>query len=146
MATQAAAMFTKQHNDVYAAIDPTLERVSAEGKFIAITGGGSGIGPHIAEAFAKAGAAKIALLGRTERTLLSKKQSLESKYLAQVSIHIADVGQEAAVNKAFEELGNLGPIDVLVSNTGYLPDKFSSPIPTSWTGGLLTKSMSKQLY
>ncbi len=66
--------------------------LSAKGKSVVVTGGGSGIGPHIAEAFAKAGAAKIALLGRTEKTLLSTKQSLDSKYPVQVSTQVADVG------------------------------------------------------
>ena len=113
------------HHDVYPAIDPTREVLSAKGKFVVVTGGGSGIGPYLAEAFATAGAAKMALLGRTERTLSSTKQYLESKYGVQVSIHIADVGQEAAVNKAFQEIRSIGSIDVLVNNAGYLPDNLS---------------------
>ena len=113
------------YHDVYPAIDPTQEELSAKGKFVVVTGGGSGIGPHIAEAFAAAGAAKIAILGRTEKTLSSTKQSIESKHPVQVSTHIADVGQETAVNQAFQEIGSIGRVDVLVSNAGYLPSKRS---------------------
>jgi len=123
MAFPTPAFLKETHHDIYPAIDPTREELSAKGKLVVVTGGGSGIGPHIAEAFAKAGAAKIALLGRTERTLVSAKQSLEDKYTAKVFTYVADVGQEAAVNEAFRGIKSIGPIDVLVSNAGYLPDK-----------------------
>lgn len=55
----------KHHTAPYPAIDPSLSAVSAAGKTILITGGGCGIGPRIAEAFAVAGSTQIALLGRT---------------------------------------------------------------------------------
>jgi NAD(P)-dependent dehydrogenase (short-subunit alcohol dehydrogenase family) len=137
MALTTPGSFKTFHHDVYPAIDPTKEELSARGKLIVITGGGSGIGPSIAEAFAKAKADKIALLGRTERTLLSTKQSLEAQYSTQITTHVVDVSQEAAVKKAFEEIAKLGPIDVLVSNAGYLPDKHSivdSDLKDWWTG------------
>jgi NAD(P)-dependent dehydrogenase (short-subunit alcohol dehydrogenase family) len=136
MAFPVPAFLKKNHHDVYPAIDPTREQLSAAGKFVVVTGGGSGIGPRIAEAFAKAGAAKIALLGRTERTLLSTKQSLEDKYPAKVFTYVADVVQEAAVNEAFRQMEAVGPIDVLVNNAGYLPDKLdivSSDVEQWWT-------------
>ncbi|KAF5262082.1 hypothetical protein FOXYS1_7202, partial [Fusarium oxysporum] len=57
--------FTKTwHNKPYPSIDPTRPEFSAAGKFVAITGGGTGIGKSIAIAFAQAGASTIAILGR----------------------------------------------------------------------------------
>ncbi|GKU08960.1 unnamed protein product, partial [Fusarium langsethiae] len=57
--------FTKAwHSKPYSSIDPSRPEISAAGKFIAITGGGTGIGKSIAIAFAQAGASTIAILGR----------------------------------------------------------------------------------
>ncbi|KAI1044134.1 hypothetical protein LB505_010555 [Fusarium chuoi] len=57
--------FTKTwHNKPYPSIDPTRPELSAAGKFVAITGGGTGIGRSIAIAFAQAGASTVAILGR----------------------------------------------------------------------------------
>jgi NAD(P)-dependent dehydrogenase (short-subunit alcohol dehydrogenase family) len=44
-----------------------------------------------------------------------------------VHISVADISDECAVNKAFEDIGKalgkvLGKVNVLVSNAGYLPD------------------------
>lgn len=64
----------------YPSIDPSLPALSSAGKNIVISGGGSGMGPEIAKAFAQSGAASIALLGRTEATLLETKQQIEVKY------------------------------------------------------------------
>jgi NAD(P)-dependent dehydrogenase (short-subunit alcohol dehydrogenase family) len=136
MALPRPAFFKEFHRDIYPAIDPTREELSAKGKFVVVTGGGSGIGPYIAEAFAKAGATKIALLGRTEKTLVSTKQSIENNYAAQVFTYVADVCQEAAVNEAFRGIESNGPIDVLVSNAGYLPDRLpiaSSDVEEWWS-------------
>jgi FlaA1/EpsC-like NDP-sugar epimerase len=108
MALFMPAFLKQLHHHTYPAIDPTREELSAKGKFVVVTGGGGGIGPHIAEAFAKAGAANIALLGRTERSLLLAKQFLEDKYIAKVFTYVADVGHEATVNEAFRGIESMG--------------------------------------
>lgn len=112
------------HNASYDAIEPTLPEVSAKGKTVAVTGAGAGIGLAIARAFAKAGASKIAILARTEKSLIAAKQQIESLYPdTAVSFFTADVADEASVMKAFENIkSTLGDLDILVSNAGYLPD------------------------
>jgi len=112
------------HNASYDAIDPSLPALSAKGKTIAITGAGTGIGFAMARAFAKAGATKIAILGRTEKTLLAAKDSIEATYQnTSISVFTADVSNEDSVKAAFENIkSTIGLVDVLVSNAGYLPD------------------------
>jgi shikimate 5-dehydrogenase len=68
------------HNFSYPAIEPSRPELSTAGKVVFITGGGSGIGPRIAHAFAKSGAAKIIIMGRTESSLLSTKNEVETEF------------------------------------------------------------------
>ena len=53
--------------------------IRLQDKVVIITGGGRGIGFGLSTAFAKAGA-KLVLTGRTESTLLSAKEKLETAY------------------------------------------------------------------
>jgi len=111
------------HNASYAAISPSRPELSTAAKTVFITGGGSGLGPRIAHAYAVSGSTKMALLGRTASTLTSTKISIESAHKnVTVLTFVADVTDPAAVNSAFEKAEEkLGKIDVLVSNAGYLP-------------------------
>lgn len=111
------------HNDTYAALNPKRPELSAKGKKIVITGGGYGIGRATAIAFAEAGAAGIAILGRKEAPLLETKEYIEKTYKIPVSSHVADVTDEAAVKKAAKEIGEWHVLDM---NAGY----FSSPAGT----------------
>ena len=54
---------------IYPAIDETNPELSADGKVVFITGGGSGIGRQIAKSFLTAGAKGIFLAGRNETKL-----------------------------------------------------------------------------
>jgi len=116
------------HNAPYPAISPNLPSLSAANKTIAVTGAGSGIGFNIARAFAQAGAAKLVLLGRTSSTLLSAKSSIEILYpTVKVFVFVADVTNEASVVSAFGGIKEeVGEVNVLVSNAGYLPDILST--------------------
>lgn len=119
------------HNTSYPAISPTRPELSTAGKVVLITGGGSGIGPRITNAFAVSGATKIAILGRTESTLLTTKASIEAEH-PNVTILplVADIVDQAAITTAFETVkGRFGPIDILVANAAYLPD--IEPIATA---------------
>lgn len=111
------------HNDTYASIDPKRPELSAKAKKIVITGGGYGIGRGTAIAFAEAGAAGIAILGRKEVPLLETKEFIENKYNIPVSTHVADVTDESAVKKAAKEIGEWHVLDM---NAGF----FSAPATT----------------
>ena len=104
------------HNDTYPSIDPSNPALSAKGKTVIVTGGGRGIGPEFARAFAQAGAAHVALLGRTQGTLTKAKDAIGVDFPStKVTTHAADVADEVAVRKAAEEVG---PWDVLILNAG----------------------------
>lgn len=114
------------HNTAYAAVDPERPELSARNKVVVVTGGGSGIGVGIVEGFAKAGAAYVCVLGRTEATLQRTKQDMEQKYKTKVIVAVADVLDETAARQAFEKFHkDAGKVDVLVHNAGYMSDLLS---------------------
>lgn len=55
---------TKYHGNPTPVVDPTQEHLSAVGKIVLVTGGGTAIGAATVEAFAKAKADHIFLVGR----------------------------------------------------------------------------------
>jgi NAD(P)-dependent dehydrogenase (short-subunit alcohol dehydrogenase family) len=118
--------FTKTyHKKSYPAIDPTKPKLSAKGKTVIITGGGSNsIGGSIALSFARAGAEKIAIIGRTETTLLQTKSKVETECPATtVLVSIADISDPESVGSAAHHIRvAFGAWDTFVHNAGYLPD------------------------
>jgi NAD(P)-dependent dehydrogenase (short-subunit alcohol dehydrogenase family) len=106
------------HNTTYPSLSPTRPELSAKGKTVLITGGGTGIGAETARYFALAGAARIALLGRRERPLLETKAALERE-VPGVEVFVAptDVTVKEQVDEAFAKfLGGEGArLDVVVS-------------------------------
>ncbi|KAL8895273.1 MAG: hypothetical protein Q9207_008235 [Kuettlingeria erythrocarpa] len=106
------------HTDTYDAISPTKPVVSAKGKTVVVTGGGAGIGREIAKAYAEAGAAQVAILGRTQKTLDETKSIInEQSPDTKVTIHVADVADEEAVGNAARDLKGW---DILILNAGVL--------------------------
>ncbi|KAH8808255.1 hypothetical protein F5884DRAFT_362111 [Xylogone sp. PMI_703] len=117
-------MYTKtMHSTPYPAIDPSRPELSAAGKVILITGGGAGYGSKLASTFAKAGATKIAILGRRSGPLESTKKEIESRYPGtKVLAFVADITDKDSTFRAFSETKEaFGPIDIFVSNAAYLP-------------------------
>lgn len=112
------------HTTTYPAISPLKPSLSAAGKTIVITGGGTGLGASFADSFAQAGATKIAILGRTEKTLLETKKTVEKTYKGtEVLTFVADVVDEGRIAKVAAEIRErLGKWDVLISNAGFSPD------------------------
>jgi NAD(P)-dependent dehydrogenase (short-subunit alcohol dehydrogenase family) len=116
------------HKSSYPAIDPKRPEHSAKGKTIIITGGGSNsIGGSIALSFARAGAEKIAIIGRTEKTLLETKSKVEAECPSTtVLVSIADISKPESIGKAAHQVRvTFGAWDIFVHNAGYLPDAVS---------------------
>lgn len=129
----------KWHSEAYDAIDPRRPELSAKGKVIVITGGGGSIGCATALAFAKAGATKIAVIGRRGGPLSETKKTVESEVSgANVLTVQGDISDLESMKKALGEvLDKLGKINILVANAGYLP-QFEAVLtadPEEWWRG-----------
>ncbi|KAL9068874.1 MAG: hypothetical protein Q9157_006359 [Trypethelium eluteriae] len=109
------------HTKTYPSISPTRPELSAKGKTVVVTGGGTGIGAATARHFAEAGASRIALLGRREQPLLDTKASIEQQY-ADVEVFAAstDITKKSEVDAAFAKFVGDGKIHVLVSNAAVI--------------------------
>ncbi|KAH7066851.1 hypothetical protein BKA63DRAFT_546578 [Paraphoma chrysanthemicola] len=131
----------KFHKTTYPSLDPTRPELSAKGKSIVITGGGTGIGAETAKYFAKAGAARIAILGRREHHLLATKAALEADFpnTAVISI-VTDVTISTQVESAFDQIARNGKIDVLCSNAAVIgaQGNIADFTADAWLSGILT--------
>lgn len=104
-------------SNTYPSLSPTRPELSAKGKTVLITGGGTGIGAETARYFAEAGASRIALLGRREQPLLDTKASIEHKFsTVDVFVAATDITKKSEVDVAFAKFVGTGKIHVLVSN------------------------------
>lgn len=102
-------------------VAPKLRDLSRES--VLITGGGRGIGRHLAREFAERGARKIVLWGRTEKCL---KETTEEIRQMGTECHyfICDVGNREEVYqmaKAVRE--KVGDITILVNNAAVVHGK-----------------------
>lgn len=88
------------------------------GRTALITGGGSGLGREIAEAFAEYGA-NIAVCSRKLANCEETVNHLSIKYPIQAKAYECDVSNEEMVNKAVNTVvEDFGQIDILVNNSG----------------------------
>jgi len=129
------------HSTSYPKISPTRPELSAKGKFVVVTGGGTGIGAETARSFTQAGATRIALLGRRLQPLLDTKASIESQYPGvEVLTASADVTDAAQVEEAFTSFTNNSTvkIDVLISNAGTMgpPGAILASDPADFMAGV----------
>ncbi|KAK9244496.1 hypothetical protein V1506DRAFT_315747 [Lipomyces tetrasporus] len=123
------------HLSSYPELSPERSELSVAGKSVIVTGGGYGIGQSIADAFAAAGAARIAISGRNEGKLISTAAELEAKYpKTEVNYYAADITDAAAVTSMFE---SFGPPDIVVNNAGFLvsPENLKTVDLTAWWEG-----------
>lgn len=90
-----------------------MQSVSTDNSFadkgVLITGGGSGIGADLAQAFANAGA-RVIIAGRTE----SKLQQV-AKVHSGIEYRVADVTDPATVDALFSDIDSL---DIVIANAG----------------------------
>ncbi|MBJ6110815.1 SDR family oxidoreductase [Hymenobacter sp. BT523] len=85
---------------------------------VLITGGTSGIGRACALAFGRAGY-RVAVTGRDPLKLADTAQALVAAGISSNLTIIADVGDEAAAERAVREtVAHLGGLDVLINNAG----------------------------
>ncbi len=140
MATSSFFSFTEiSHRAPYPEISPSNPILSAAGKVIVITGGGTGIGKAVAAAFLEARAAAVILIGRTEAYLKETQAELSlAKSATKVDYFVADITNQVAVETAFSTTFQCyGKVDVLVNNAGYLSAHTSlakSPLEDYWRG------------
>lgn len=94
---------------------------SLDSKLALITGGGSGIGFHIAQCMVQAGA-KVVLTGRREAVLQEAAQKLGSN----ATYFVHDITQLDTIPALVEAIENqCGRIDILVNNAGINMKKFA---------------------
>ncbi|KAJ8370960.1 hypothetical protein SKAU_G00109880 [Synaphobranchus kaupii] len=99
------------------------KRKDLSGEVVLITGGGRGIGRHLAKEFAKQGAKKVILWGRTEKCL---KQTCEEISLEGTECHyfICDVGnREEVYQQAKVVREKVGDVTILVNNAAVVHGK-----------------------
>ncbi|KFX97312.1 hypothetical protein V495_01882 [Pseudogymnoascus sp. VKM F-4514 (FW-929)] len=116
MAAPFPSPTTTWHTNTYQSLSPTRPELSAKGKNVLITGGGSGIGAETARYYAAAGASRIALLGRREQPLLDTKASIEGKFTGvEVFVAVTDITNQSEVDEVFAKFLGDQKLHVLVN-------------------------------
>ncbi|KAF0327075.1 reductase [Colletotrichum asianum] len=117
--------FTKTyHHKPYDLISPSRPELSAAGKNVVITGGGTGIGKSIALSFAKAGASSVSILGRRLDRLEIAVAEIRSaaKPGTRVLCKKADLSICDEARVAIDEISLVvGKAHIFVSNAGFFP-------------------------
>ncbi|KAF2803604.1 putative short-chain dehydrogenase [Mytilinidion resinicola] len=119
--------FTKSfHSSIYPAIDPSNPALSVKSKIILVTGGGKGVGKHIATVFATAGASTVVILGRATSSLQAAEKDISAAAVSFGHETIArsfavDICDAEAVSRTVRTVcEEFGTIDVFVHNAGDL--------------------------
>lgn len=85
---------------------------------VLITGATAGIGQATAEAFCKAGAKEVIVIGRREERLKELAQGWSEKYDVDVAAMVLDVADRIAVEEIARDNPHLFDVDILVNNAG----------------------------
>jgi len=119
------------HGQPYPAISPTRSELSQAGKTILITGGGTGTGFAMAQAFIRASAATIVIIGRRADVLDTARSRLEQEAQevgtgAKIITFPCDVLKTEEVDALWKDLEAKGVyVDVYIANAA----KFTEPKP-----------------
>ena len=109
------------HQKPYEDISPTNPQLTCSGKVVFITGGGAGLGKHIALAFAEAQVDAVFIVGRTESTLKSTVEELRGKNNVKAEYFVADILSQSDVNASVDKARSVfGRIDIMIHNAAYL--------------------------
>ncbi|KIX00902.1 uncharacterized protein Z518_09967 [Rhinocladiella mackenziei CBS 650.93] len=109
----------------YPAIDPSRPELSVKDKTVIVTGAGEGsIGASVVMAFAKSGASKIALIGRTVDTLQKTKDAVDQAYPETTAfVVVADISKTESIGIAAHHIrATLGAWDIFAHCAGFLPE------------------------
>ncbi len=103
-----------------------------EGKVVAITGAGSGIGRATAAEFASVGAKVILLDVNLEACKTAAQEISAGSNSAETAAVMCDVSEDASVSAAANEAQQVfGPIDILINNAGILRPGTLDSIPVA---------------
>ena len=92
-------------------------QINLKNRLAFITASSKGIGFGVAKVFSECGA-NVILLSRNEKNLKEAKKSIEDKCGTEVSYIIADLSNKKDLNRAVEEIKDIGHIDVFFFSTG----------------------------
>jgi len=130
--------FTKTwHSKPYPFISPTRPELSAAGRNVVVTGGGTGIGNAVAVAFAQAGAKSVSIIGRRIDKLRSGAEVVSGAISEDTTTKTLVIWEQVdllsredtarAMRSIAERVG--GTIDILVSNAA--PSVDGDPVSIS---------------
>jgi NAD(P)-dependent dehydrogenase (short-subunit alcohol dehydrogenase family) len=119
------------HKKLYDAVLPTRPELSQAGKTILITGGGTNAGLAISQAFVRASASAVIIVGRRAEVLEDAKTKLEADVkmvggTTKIIAQTCDIAKISEVDELWKQLAdqNVG-VDVFVSNAAM----FTEAIP-----------------
>ena len=114
------ASFVTTHRSSYEALDRRVATKPLKGKSVLISGAGRGVGVHISQAIAAAGATKIGIIGRAKARIENAKDAPSKAWPeAAVSAYAVDISDQEAIASVFAQFG---VPDILINNAGVFPD------------------------
>lgn len=115
------ASFVTNHERPYEALTSFIASKPLAGKTVLVTGASKGVGAHITEQIAAAGASRIGILGRDKTRIEAAKEKFSAAYPQTAFESFAvDITDEPAVTSLF---ATFGVPDILINNAGHFPDE-----------------------